>query len=143
VACEAISESEPDDIGDGKAVLFMTSDAPPGVAPGMPNPWASTSARLNIEGEMTLIRAVELRDALIGALEQQSSSVEVDLSGVNELDTAGVQLLLLAKRTALARNKELRLIGQSPAVVQVLETLNLATYFGAPEFYLFGAEDSA
>lgn len=90
---------------------------------------------------MTLLRAIELRDALIGAIEQPSTTIELDLSGVNELDTAGVQLLLLAKRTALTRNKDLRLVGQSATVVQVFEMLNLATYFGAPEFYLFGAED--
>jgi anti-sigma B factor antagonist len=91
---------------------------------------------------MTVQRAVELRDALLGALEQQVSAVDVDLSGVSELDTAGVQLLLIAKRTALARSKQLRLVGQSSAVVQVLETFNLVAYFGAPEFFLFSMEDT-
>ena len=91
---------------------------------------------------MTLLRAVELRDALLGALEQQGSPVEIDLSGVNELDSAGVQLLLLAKRTALAKSKELRLVGQSPAVIEVFTTLGLNEYFGAPAFFLFGMEET-
>jgi anti-sigma B factor antagonist len=123
----------------------MTSDNPDGMAP-LPERAAAQGdeaslATLRIEGEMTVQRAVELRDALLGALEQQVSAVDVDLSGVNELDTAGVQLLLLAKRTALARSKQLRLVGQSSAVVQVLETFNLVAYFGAPEFFLFSMED--
>jgi anti-sigma B factor antagonist len=105
-------------------------------------PWALAPAPVCLEGEMTLHRAVELRDTLLGALAQQGSLVEVDLSGINEIDTAGVQLLLWAKRTAMARNKELRLVGQSPTVVHVLETLGLTAYFGAPAFFLFGMEES-
>jgi anti-anti-sigma factor len=105
--------------------------------------WATPSAPLCIEGAMTVQRAVELRDALIGALAQPASTLEVDLSGVNELDTAGVQLLLLAKRTATARDKELHLVGQSPAVVNVFETLNLTQYFGTPAFFLFSMEEAS
>ena len=43
---------------------------------------------------------------------------------------SGLQLLMLAKKTALAENRELRLVGHSPAVLEVFELLNVAAYFG-------------
>ncbi|WP_382434579.1 STAS domain-containing protein [Giesbergeria sinuosa] len=84
---------------------------------------------LRIDGEMTIYRAAELKQLLLEPL-QPHATVEVNLSGVTELDTAGLQLLLLAKRTALQQEGQLRLVGHSPAVLNVFDLLNLAAYFG-------------
>jgi anti-anti-sigma factor len=86
---------------------------------------------------MTFARVRELRDAVLTALSQQRSPVEFDLSDVTEIDSAGVQLLLLAKNTAAEHGKELKLVGQSPAVMRALELLRLESHFGAPAFFLF------
>ena len=59
---------------------------------------------LRIEGELTIFRAMELKPVMLA----DPLPEEIDLSGVTELDTAGVQLLMLAKRTALAQQRELR-----------------------------------
>lgn len=67
--------------------------------------------------------------------------IELDLSEVSELDSAGVQLLLVADKTAKASGKELQLVGQSEVVVRVLELLRLQTHFGATAFCFFD-EDS-
>ena len=58
--------------------------------------------------------------------------LEIDLSGVTEIDTSGVQLLMLAKRRSLAIQRELRLCAHSPAVTEVFELLDLAAFFGDP-----------
>ena len=84
------------------------------------------SARLAISGELTIFRAMELQPALLPSPPLE----EIDLSGVTELDTAGVQLLMMAKRAALAQKRELQLVGHSPAVIDVFELLNVAAYFG-------------
>jgi anti-anti-sigma regulatory factor len=55
---------------------------------------------------------------------------EVDLSGVSELDTAGVQLLMMAKKAAMAEQREFHLVGHSAAVIEVFDLLNLAAFFG-------------
>ena len=81
-------------------------------------------------GEMTIYRAAELKEMLLEPLQHSGATLEVDLSGVTELDTAGLQLLILAKRTALKNEGQLRLIGHSPAVLNVFDLLNLAAYFG-------------
>lgn len=88
----------------------------------------SASAALRIEGELTIFRAMELKPVLLAEPLPQ----EIDLAGVTEIDTAGVQLLMLAKRSALAQQRELRLVGHSPAVIEVFELLNVAAYFGDP-----------
>jgi anti-sigma B factor antagonist len=87
------------------------------------------TAVLRIEGEMSIYRATELKEALLAPL-ASASALEVDLSGVTEIDTAGLQLLMLAKIVALARGCELRLLAHSPAVLDVLELLSLTGYFG-------------
>jgi anti-anti-sigma regulatory factor len=82
--------------------------------------------RLRIEGELTIFRAAELKPGVLAIPPVD----EIDLSGVTEIDTAGVQLLMLAKKTALAAQRDVKLVAHSPAVIEVFELLNVAAYFG-------------
>jgi anti-anti-sigma factor len=84
---------------------------------------------VHIEGEMTIYRAAELKETLLAPI-VESATVEVDLSRVTAVDSSGVQLLMLAKRTAHVKHGELRLVAHSPAVLDVMELLNLGSYFG-------------
>jgi anti-anti-sigma regulatory factor len=86
------------------------------------------NATLRITGEFTVFTAAERKPLVLCTPLPQ----EIDLSGVTEIDTAGVQLLMLAKRTAMEQNRELRLVGHSSAVLEVFELLNVAGYFGDP-----------
>lgn len=86
---------------------------------------------LRLEGELSIYRATELKQALLAPL-AQSTTLEVDLSAVTELDSAGVQLLMLAKKSAQEKQCALRLVAHSPAVLEVLEMLNLVAHFGDP-----------
>ena len=81
---------------------------------------------LRLSGELTIFRAAELMPVLLASPAPQ----EIDLSGVTELDTAGLQLLMQAKKKALAAKRELRLVAHSPAVIEVFELLNVAPFFG-------------
>lgn len=83
---------------------------------------------LRIEGELSIYRAAELKQALF----DEPRPLEIDLSGVTEIDTVGVQLLMLAKKTALAQKRELRLVAHSQTVTEVFELLDLAAYFDDP-----------
>lgn len=87
--------------------------------------------KLRIEQEMTIYTAAEMKAQLMGMLEK-NAELELDLSQVGELDTAGLQLLILAKRECLARNGNLHLVGHSPAVLDVLNLCNMVQYFGDP-----------
>jgi len=85
--------------------------------------------RIAIEGEMTIYRAADLKVTVLEAL-RKTKVLEIDLSGISELDTAGLQVLMLAKQTAAADQRELRLLQHSPAVMEIFEMLDLVAFFG-------------
>ena len=87
--------------------------------------------RLQIEGEMTIYTALDMQTQLLRHL-AKARELEVDLSQVTEIDSAGLQLLILLKRETAARGAILRLIAHSTPVTDVIDTLNLAAYFGDP-----------
>ncbi|HSI96479.1 MAG: lipid asymmetry maintenance protein MlaB [Methylophilaceae bacterium] len=84
-----------------------------------------------VEGEMTIYRAAELKDELMSKIDQHQE-IEIDLSGVSEIDTAGLQLMVLAKLEASNRDKRLRFDGHSRAVMEILDLSDLAGFFGDP-----------
>ncbi|OGS91858.1 MAG: anti-sigma B factor antagonist [Gallionellales bacterium GWA2_60_18] len=84
-----------------------------------------------VAGEMTIYHAAEMKGELLPCLER-GTEVEIDLSEVSEMDTAGFQLLLLVKREAANAGKSLRLVAHSPATLEVLDLFNMAAYFGDP-----------
>jgi anti-sigma B factor antagonist len=98
--------------------------------------------RLTPVGEMTIYNAAELKPALLHALEQ-SEEIEIDLAGISELDTSGVQLLMLMKREAVVAGKALKLAGHSPAVLEVFELLRLGNWFGDPQLLPAGMSKTA
>jgi anti-anti-sigma factor len=74
---------------------------------------------------------MDQKQQLMAALDD-AEALELDLSQVAEMDTAGLQLLLLAKREAGRQNKHLSIVAHSPVVRQTLDFCNLATFFGDP-----------
>lgn len=85
------------------------------------------------EGEMTIYQASELKNALLDGMRGDSEpEIEINLSGVTEMDTAGFQLLVLAKREAVRHNKTLRLVSHGAVTLGVMDLYNMASYFGDP-----------
>lgn len=87
--------------------------------------------RLAISQELTIYHAMDQKQQLLDAL-ARSEALELDLSQVAEMDTAGLQLLMLAKREAGRLNKPLAIVAHSPVVRQTLDFCNLAAFFGDP-----------
>jgi anti-anti-sigma factor len=87
--------------------------------------------RTRVAGEMTIYHSAQMKGELLHSLDR-CAEMEIDLSGVSEIDIAGFQLLLLAKREAAIAGKALRLVAHSPATLEVLDLLNMASYFGDP-----------
>ncbi len=86
---------------------------------------------LIMEGEFTIYNATDIKENLLPYF-TQDGDVEIDLSQVTDIDSAGIQLLLLAKREISGDDRELRLTGHSRAVLDVFELYNLAAHFGDP-----------
>jgi anti-anti-sigma factor len=87
--------------------------------------------RLQLQGELGIYAAADLKAALVHALEA-ATELEIDLAGVSEIDSSGMQLLAAAKRGAVEAGKTLRLANHSPAVIELIELYDLAGWFGDP-----------
>ncbi len=91
----------------------------------------STSIRLGLSEDMTIYNAMDQKQQIVKALDAHDV-VELDLSQVGEIDTSGLQLLILAKREAALHDKSLTIVAHSAAVRQTLDFCNLAAFFGDP-----------
>ena len=87
--------------------------------------------RLAIEGELSIYTAGEWKKRLDDLIDQ-GGSLELDPGAVQELDTAGLQLLIMAKKEAAARSQQLLLSNHSQAVLEVFELCGVAAFFGDP-----------
>ena len=100
----------------------------------MTDPAAPDSAqpcRVFIQGDLTIYTARELADTLLQPI-AGCASLEVDLSEVTEVDTAGLQLLIAAKNEAAAQGKTLHCTGHSEAMLAALDLSGLVGFFGDP-----------
>ena len=87
---------------------------------------------VSFKQNLTIYEAQALKDALL-ALPVDAGAIELDLSQVIEIDTAGLQLLLLAQRESERQGRSLRRGNCSPAVLEIIELFNLADLFGSSQ----------
>lgn len=91
----------------------------------------SQVSRLTLEGDLTIYEASLHKARLQAALEQaDEGGLEMDLSKVAEIDTAGLQILLLARRESLRLQQPLRITGANAAVRDVIGFCRLDDFFG-------------
>lgn len=92
---------------------------------------APSAKAIGIEGEMTIYTAAEQYAGLRQRL-RESKELELDLSEVTELDSAGVQVLMMLKKEMEQARGTLHLVNHSRPVVDVYELLDLQSHFGDP-----------
>lgn len=86
---------------------------------------------LELVGELTIYAVAEAAGLLSAALDH-SPALQLNLAGVEELDSAGLQLLVWLKQEARRRGRTLTLFAHSPAVLEVFDLLKVAGLFGDP-----------
>ena len=87
--------------------------------------------RLAIVEEMTIYNAGALKQKIVEGL-NSAEVLELDLAAVGEIDTAGFQLLVLAKREAARLGKQAPIVAHSQAVQEVVDFFHMAAEFGDP-----------
>lgn len=90
-----------------------------------------TSQRLSLTENLTIYHALEQKTHLLDAL-AASEELELDLLQVVEIDTAGLQLLLLLKKEGERTHKRVSIVAHSQAVRAVIDFCNLAVELGDP-----------
>jgi anti-anti-sigma factor len=79
---------------------------------------------LRVEGEMTIYSAAALAQRVIAAATSASGGLGLDLSQVTDIDTAGLQILLMARKLARTRGG-LSVLDPSPRVEALLRLCGL------------------
>lgn len=83
---------------------------------------------LVLEGPLTIYTAAERKELLLELL-PLAQEVEMDLGGVDELDTAGLQLLVMIKQESVRQGSSLILSNPSAAVINALDLSGLYSLF--------------
>lgn len=84
---------------------------------------------LVFEGDITIYYVAQIKDELFADYEKLSDKVALDLEGVTEIDTAGVQLLLFAKKFFASVHRSLFISKSNESVDTVLAVLDVDTQF--------------
>ncbi|MBS4020534.1 MAG: STAS domain-containing protein [Dechloromonas sp.] len=93
----------------------------------------SSAKVLCIKGEFTIFTACEIKNRLLDLIaHNENQEIEIDLSDVTEIDTTGLQLMIMAKKQATCENKTLRFSRHSDPVLDLLDLCDLAGFFGDP-----------
>ena len=91
----------------------------------------SSTPPLSLTEDLTIYHALEQKHMLLDAL-GSTDELELDLMQVGEIDTAGLQLLILLKKEAQRAGKRLSIVAHSQAVRSVIDFCNLAAELGDP-----------
>ncbi|MDH5600296.1 MAG: STAS domain-containing protein [Gammaproteobacteria bacterium] len=86
---------------------------------------------VELDGELTIYEATDLKNELFKKMEK-CKGVTINLSNVSEIDTSCFQILILAKRECDEGGIEFTMNSHSPAVLDVIETFNMGSFFGDP-----------
>ena len=81
-----------------------------------------------LQGELTIYTVGEIRTRLLDVM-AMTDRIEIDLGGVAEIDTAGLQLMLLAKRKP---GKEVTFTHHSAVVLHLVDMANVGLMLGDP-----------
>ena len=84
---------------------------------------------LVFEGDITIYYVAQIKDELFADYEKLGDKVALDLQGVTEIDTAGVQLLLFAKKFFTSVHRSLVISKSNESVDTVLTVLDVNTQF--------------
>jgi anti-anti-sigma factor len=79
---------------------------------------------IHVRGEMTIYGAAALKDSLFAALDG-GSDIVIDLAEVSEVDTTGIQLLMMARRVCATRRVPFSVVRSSEVMNESLALLHL------------------
>ena len=79
---------------------------------------------IKIEGDLVIAGVAEAKPEIVAAL-AGARDIRLDLSAINDCDTAGVQLLLMARASARLQGKRLATVARSASFVEAVERIGI------------------
>jgi anti-sigma B factor antagonist len=84
---------------------------------------------LIFEGDLTIYYVTQIKDEIFADYEKLADKIALDLEAVSEIDTAGVQLLLFAKKFFSTVHRSIFISKSNESVDTVLTVLDVNTHF--------------
>lgn len=84
---------------------------------------------LVLDGDLTVFAAAEVKERLLNALEL-NPNLTIDASAVNEVDGAGIQLLIAAKLEAQQRGGSITLQDTSAQLQEAIDLIDMRIELG-------------
>jgi anti-sigma B factor antagonist len=81
--------------------------------------------RLLASGDMTIYQAAAMKTALLDTWQAAGATIALDLANVTEMDTCGLQIVLMLGRRARSEGRSLNVAAASAAAREVLELSGL------------------
>ena len=75
---------------------------------------------LALDGRLDALTSLDFQDVLLSAIEQEDY-VELDFSGLAYVSSAGLRLLLMGQKAAIAKSGRMVLKGVSEDIMEVLD----------------------
>lgn len=89
----------------------------------------NSKTRITVRGEVDLYTSPDLRKAIMKAVPASRSGVEIELSGVEYMDSSGVATLVEGFKIARESSTSFVLVAPSSSVRRVLELARLDSVF--------------
>jgi anti-anti-sigma factor len=86
---------------------------------------SAAAPALELGPDLTIAQAAGWHETLTHALASQPGDLALDLAGVTDFDSSGVQLLLATRRSLAERGHTLHVVAASTAVRDALATFGL------------------
>ena len=87
------------------------------------------TSTLIFEGDLTIYNVAHVKDELFADYEKLADKIALNLEGITEIDTAGVQLLLFAKKFFASVHRSIVISKSNESVDSVLTVLDVNTQF--------------
>jgi anti-sigma B factor antagonist len=84
---------------------------------------------LVFEGDLTIYYVTQIKDEIFADYEKLADKIALDLGAVSEIDTAGVQLLLFAKKFFSTVHRSIFISKSNESVDAVLTVLDVNFHF--------------
>lgn len=85
---------------------------------------------LKISGEVKIYDVASFKDQIFENFDSYSA-LNLDLSATEDMDTSGLQLLMLVRKEAQTRNISFRVVASSDPADKLLKLFNLTEWFQA------------
>ncbi|HOK09529.1 MAG TPA: STAS domain-containing protein [Candidatus Hydrogenedens sp.] len=85
--------------------------------------------KIQVSGQVDLYTSPNLRKAIMEAVDKSNTSIIIQLSTVEYMDSSGVATLVEGLRSAMKQKKSFKLSTPSPAVRKVLNLARLESVF--------------